>query len=69
MKPPDPDALIRDSADLRARSARARETSAGLIAESRHLAIRTALLLDVVARTREVRPGAAFAKVRRANRI
>lgn len=45
MESQDCDALIRRSAELRARSARARKTSAEIVSVSRQLALQIALLL------------------------
>jgi hypothetical protein len=52
-------ALISRSAELRDRSAQARQISVRIIAESRQLVIRTELLLDVTGRARARRHGSA----------
>lgn len=47
MTSPDDEALIRRSAELRSRSAQARATSSGLIADSKRLAIYAQVLLGI----------------------
>lgn len=64
MESQDCDALIRRSAELRARSARARKTSAEIVSVSRQLALQIALLLADTARGYGY--GAAMAKGRAA---
>lgn len=55
MESPDYRILIRRSAELRARSAQARETSGKIIAESRELEARTALLHEDITRLRRAK--------------
>lgn len=66
MESPDYRALIRRSKELRGRSAQVREAAAELIAASKLLEARTALLLDVMARVHAYALGTASAEVRRA---